>query len=1413
MSGAEASEPGGDRLRLDSEVARTAGQLLLKALEVIYDRCLEQLRRQTAVRRGSAGSRTDEVVWSGVHQLVRRQMVMDRDKGLSRAPDRVPQFHPGTFVSLLVGLRTGQGIGFDQQRIVEATIHLAYAYRLPPELVGQLREVVRDLWRVSRASGDGGKSKNEFLHAVSERALDVIALLDQGISLSDLYIARGHEEPLARSLVQQVRDRQPGQPVHVVLGDAGTGKTSMLWYLAGLLESRATSSKPGKGTVLRPVLLRSEELLTRTEEQDLVTLLDTTSKSTTGHGRVVLMDSADVLLHSADGRRTLSRVVDVCQKRQLPLVVTCRTRDRGALKDLLGTTPCNEGTQIEGFGADELERAITAYCAHYLSEQSPRNRAETAGALMRAAVRGLPIREVVARPLTLRMLFEVYAPDSPKPEIDAGGLYDAYWAKKVITDARQGSASHSSEGSPDLSWPAQGLARLMLADGVVSLPGAGLPDRLPHAVLPPTEADLAMSRLAALERRGVVHGIDALGHRSTQFFHQTLYEYAAGRCLRDLADHRHSYYEKLGDHLQAHPDDFLRAVVAEQALVQGVRSGGPAKNNATDLLVRLLDSEDVDLQVIAVRAYALLPELYDYAQQCVHTYLPSAPQSMVEELLAILPSVKHRQPVRVARDLKVVLRHHDGMQRRALDLLCRFGRVDRSAADAVWSMLYELCGNRDRCFLRRRDADDEGADGCGTTHCLWSWLVRLDSNDAGSHGNHAVRLVDALAEHHGRWAADRMAELIALAERHGARRQVWQCVLPIHRRADQADWAGLLDAAARVAERLGGNPARATRREPTAKIPQRQWEAVSLAEEAEQAQQVLEAHWFSTSIGTPPDEIIRELAGEGPTFFDVPPQRLHAVLAQVGRQLRTRAAGVVELLEETVRLCSRSDKIDQVARHLLVPLLAPPYDEPGTDAAARWCSDRLGALGARTPVPAGTARGARFAAAGVSRLPLERITQIVPWPVKGAWPERKKDTVFFTSDSASALLVPLAAAGHSRGVSTLRRWRVELEGGRFHQAAKGSNDWPAFCDGERWHKARRNKLNELIHRSLVDHAPHRHQLLADAVSERIPSADVPWIAALAKQTAEQPASVTYDAARAALARYGTELARWCSELWAGAPCPDPDVKLAALRLWGDLVRLGAAERPSLAEQAALAASFGAPQWAGALSVLRHWNSPEVAPLPGPAGEVAWEEMDTALASVEKPARGEASVGLLRCFLHCRFAPLTSTAYVQSALAAAQARIDSAPDSAGIHDSGVGFLAERLCGVDPAQAVELVLHVARHAARPDAADPHHVTRLGWLWQKPLIRLSLTADRAQWQTLVSGLSEGPLSMLQKTLDIAAARRRDEDVRADAERLLVGSRYREEAMAGLRDAAVRHRRTPLEDRAWPDVLAPVAPERTAN
>ncbi|MFD0345036.1 hypothetical protein ACFQ0M_01005 [Kitasatospora aburaviensis] len=67
-----------------------------------------------------------------------------------------------------------------------------------------------------------------------------------------------------------------------------------------------------------------------------------------------------------------------------------------------------------------------------------------------------------------------------------------------------------------------------------------------------------------------------------------------------------------------------------------------------------------------------------------------------------------------------------------------------------------------------------------------------------------------------------------------------------------------------------------------------------------------------------------------------------------------------------------------------------------------------------------------------------------------------------------------------------------------------------------------------------------------------------------------------------------------------------------------------------------------------------------------------------------------------------------------------------------------------------------------------------------------------------------------MLQKTLDLGAAHRRDDDLRAVAESALSTSPYRDEALAGLRDAAVRHRRAPIAERRWPAILDPERAER---
>ncbi|MCX5380407.1 ATP-binding protein [Streptomyces sp. NBC_00091] len=1427
----------------EERVGQQVREYLHRALCRLYDLAAREVDGRPLPRSGEQRERPDSRLWRYVHTQIARQMERDRRAGVSTAPDRYATFHWQTFRQLRADITLNRPITEDRQRVVEALARLGEPdHVLPSGLRRGLEQAAGRLWLfAARRAGDGGSGHRKLVDEISERARQDMLLLDQGsagappVSLRDVYVRRGTEERLARVLQQQVLAGSPGQPVQVVLGEAGTGKSSLLWYLAELLEGRraaaplqetrtdAPSDEIRAGAAFRPVLLRAEQLLAPGEGEQLLESFELSLKP----GWVALLDTADLLLHARDGRGMLRRAVAVCQERGVPLVLTCRTRDSAALHDVLEATPSDVVFHVGDFqGGEELEGALSTYCLHYLPASSPAARAEAVAALLEAAVRGLPVREVVARPLTLRMLFEVYAPQSPTAEIDAAGLYERYWERRVREDARHGSAGHAAAQSPDLSWPAQSLARLMLHDGTVALPVADAAGRMPGANPEAGDGD-PLEQLAQLDRRSVVAGTS--GRRSSvHFFHQTLFEYAAGRCLvRLAAEKKQSYYRALGRHLAQNPDDYLRAVVAEQALVQGMRAKGRVKDDAAELLSELLGSEDVDLQVIAVRACALLPDdLYGDIREVFHRYLrETASPAMVREVLALLPTREHTDPVRVAEDLGVVLKHSSRMQSRVLDLLCRFGRLDGRTADAVWTLLRELCAAPARCLRRAPDPEDAAPTGCGGEDCLWSWLVNLNSNSAGSHGNQAVRLIDALADHRSEWTAERMRELLALAERHRSRPQALQCVAVIHRRAGDPEWDALFPVAARIAQRLGTDKALAAEGgDEQEGSGGGAWGARTPGEEWRQAQAALDAYWFAAALSTPDrslgslgsleslrslrslEDVIRALAAEGKNPFDVPKARLRAVLGQVGTRLREATEGVPELLEETVALCRGRDTVDQVAAFLLPPLLREPAGDPGTRAAAAWCADRLDVFdpranrGRRSGSPA-----LRFAVNGLGKLPPARLADIVRWPSEGGrWGDNRIDDTFLALDGATKLLVPLAASGHTRALTALERWRT-LEGLRHDQLAQGRNAWPEFRGGKPYHGSKfRDTMSGVIQAALTDHAAQAHRLLLEALRRRVPTADVPWLAALAKSTVEQPGPAAAPA-RALFDRFGPELAEWCAGLWDVGPCPDTDAKLAALRLWGDVVRMGAADRPSLTAQARLVAKVRNRQWPTACHVLRHWNGHDVSSVAAVSGEPGWEELDAALAFAVVPDASTGEVALLRSFLRCRFAPLATREAVAAAVDTVAGQVRLSCDTAAIHDSGAGFLAERLCAIDPGQAVGVAIEVARRTAGSGLTDPHHVTRLGWKWQKPLTRMASTADREDWLRLIGGLADGPQALLQKALDTAAARRREEDVRADAARELAASPYRDAAMAGLRDAAVRHRRTPLEERLWPAVLQP--------
>ncbi|MFG2899778.1 hypothetical protein ACGFZH_22180 [Streptomyces zaomyceticus] len=1449
-----------------------------------------------------------------LRELIRRQLGKDRaareQSGRPRLLGRMTVVHPVTFQRLRSELeRPNAELGSDRQALVEAVAHLCaeppFRGFISGSLAGDLKKAGQ-LLPASRAAGSGGWAGKEELEAASAAALVAANRLDDeaDVDLSQVYITRGFEERLALRLLTGLAPgpRAPGTPpapetpqipraprVELVLGEPGTGKTSLLWNLTTRLTGRyslpapragenreapdreapdreaphgeAPDSEAPDGKTLdgaaqdgeprvrcQPLLLRADDLLLPRETTDLLTLFEGLLHQPKYRGSViVLLDSADVLLTDDHGRSVCRELVDCCAEYEVPLVISCRTRDQDLLYDVLGTTP--SAVQELGdfrFGG-EAEHAVDAYCAHYYRGQSAARRREAYEAVVGAAVRGLPMREVVARPLTLRMLFEVYAPMVPTTEIDAAGLYDAYWAKRVTGDRRHGSAgpddSDDSDGPADptnpanpanpanpddLSPAAEGVARIMLRDGgvavatphAVRLLGAAAPRRLPVS---------APAALGALHRRNVLTGSGEHDGSSTRFFHQTLYEYAAGRCLVSLVNtgRQPEIFQQLGRRLEATPDDFLRSVIAEQAIVQGVRDERAARPAAADLIKRLVTSDNPYLQIIALRSYALLPSVPHTVKVAMHRFLPDAPLALVTTMMELLPTRRHTDARRVTEDLFTILQHRPQARRKALDLLCRFAGMDgqddgTGAPTAVRDLLRDLCHRPQECVDRAPGID--APRGCSAPACLWSWLLVLPLQEATSHGNHAVRLVTALATAEPGWAAARMTDLLDRAEHHRSARWLWQCIPPISARRHLSGWGPLIERAAVLAEALG-NPDRIRRQNRPAVFVRKAPSGFRTAPtgsgrdadgqdfesedfEQQEAHVLLAGHWAATLDDSPPTAVFDQLVDVGGVFSG-PQMRIRARVAALGDRLRTAESGVPEFLDHAVTRCGERDQIDDVAETLLPALLRSPDDGPGTRDARDWCARQLKEMSRRDP---GTRphRAARFAASGLHPLSAAEIRDIVrgAWGGGAGWQQARLDRVFLVRGSATRLLAPMAATdttGRGREAKALRRWRA-LEQERTRQLSLGANEWPPYGDGGTWDKPERNPVNTILHSSLRDHARAHPDLVAQALTEQVALADIPWLAELASQAADHP---HVDIAHTLLLRHGPELADWCARLWTGQQTfPDDKTRKAALRLWGDLVWMRAAERPSLSAQADLLTEYLNPtQWRSGLDILSRWNAHGVSELADPAGEEGWDKLDAALAAIARLPAGHPqalhapTAAALRFHCLCRFAPIGEAGERAHTIEMTTEAVRTADTTTLI--STAGFLVERLCLVDPSAAVTLTALVAARTAQQGGHEGHHVKSMVHRWPHPLRHLVVATDHTQLERLVRSLSGGPKRMLLNVLDLAVALRRHDPVRDDALLWLADSPYLTQATMQLRDSAVRHRRTPLTDPAWLEAL----------
>jgi hypothetical protein len=255
---------------------------------------------------------------------------------------------------------------------------------------------------------------------------DTVAELASGrtVRLSTVYVSRQLEGELLGTL---------GLPsLTAVAGEAGHGKTALLWNL------HRETAQAGYWPLLIPatVLLRGVEA--GPGENALTIDQLWTALRTAQHGGlrpVLLIDTLDLLTHSAPARIAVHRLLTTAARIRLPMIVACRPTEAALLR--LDENDNEEyGLRIRPFtlgrfSESEVDDAIDTYArACY----PPAEQMAVITTVRRANIQGRALREVVANPLALRTLFELYAPEQPDPDVDGLALYDLFWQWRVATD-------------------------------------------------------------------------------------------------------------------------------------------------------------------------------------------------------------------------------------------------------------------------------------------------------------------------------------------------------------------------------------------------------------------------------------------------------------------------------------------------------------------------------------------------------------------------------------------------------------------------------------------------------------------------------------------------------------------------------------------------------------------------------------------------------------------------------------------------------------------------------------------------------------------------------------------------------------------------------------------------------------------
>lgn len=510
--------------------------------------------------------------------------------------------------------------------------------------------------------------------ALLAKDLDLVGVAPDGeerrLSVG-LYVERG--EHLSTAVVAL----DAGKRV-LISGEAGDGKSTLVWALERVLRER-----PGVETFLvssawliAPTRVGPQPGRLITPDQ-VVGAAEAVRRA--GRKPVVLLDTADLILHSNEDR---AATVSLCERLEAVgagLVIACRPREAALLpKD------DRELVTLKRYDDQELREAVANYSQVFCPDAPPRDLVTKVQRIAQAVARGLPVRDVCLNPLHLRMLFELSEPGFPSLETDVFRLYGRYWDDRIRSDRRLGTGP---AGGADLTGPAGRIAVVMLAAGRPELDEADLVGHVRS--MAGTAGEPVQDAVDALVRRGVLVRTE----RFVRFNHQTLFEYCAARGLVDRDGTAAAV--RLVDRVLGNPADLFVGAVLEQVLVLlGHRLD--AEPEVRSALETLLASAHAGPQGIALVVLAHHPHL----RQLPDGLLDVAEAATVRRFATVAPTVCQVHTAELFDQLTVIWESDDDECRQAV--LEALERLAAQVPDDVVAFLQRMeCAD----YVSTRPAD------------------------------------------------------------------------------------------------------------------------------------------------------------------------------------------------------------------------------------------------------------------------------------------------------------------------------------------------------------------------------------------------------------------------------------------------------------------------------------------------------------------------------------------------------------------------------------------------------------------------------------------------------------------------------------------------------------------------------------